>query len=252
MNENKAATSRGEIEIDVRKLLMAYLKRWWLIVLCVVPCALLMLFYTQKFVTPQYRASVTIYVNNIRSDQDIEYISGANLTAAQELVNTYTRIITSRTVLNAVIEKEHLPCTYDELSRLISTAQEGETAIFRLSVTHPDPVVAARYANAIARTAPGEIETFVEGSSTKVLDFAEVPTGIYSPSYRRSFVLGGLIGLVIALAWLTILFLMDVRIKSEEDLTALSDLPLLGQIPDFTVLKRGSGYTSGDKGGRKK
>lgn len=251
MNENKTVAAREEIEIDVRKLLLAYLKRWWLIVLCVIPAALLMLLYTQKFVTPMYRANVTIYVNNIRGDQDIEYISGANLTAAQDLVNTYTRIITSRTVLNAVIEKESLPCSYAQLSGMISTAQEGETAIFRLFVTNPDPVVAARYANAIARVAPGEIEAFVEGSSTKVLDFAEVPTSIYSPSYRRSFVLGGLIGFAFAIAWLTILFLLDVRIKSEEDLTALSDLPILGQIPDFTALKRGGGYTSGEKGGNK-
>lgn len=248
MNETKTPPAAGETEIDLRKLLMAYLHHWWIFVICVVPLACLALLYTVKFVTPVYTASVTIYVNNIRSDQDIEYISNTNLTTAQMLVDTYARIVTSRTVLNAVIEREKLDCDYAELVRRISTSQVGETAIFRVAVTHPDPEKAAEYANAIARSGPSEIESFVEGSSAKVLDAAEVPTSISSPSYRRSFALGGAAGLLLALVIVTVMFFMDVKIRNADDLAAISALPVVGQIPDFVTQQRGekSGSRKGD------
>ena len=237
MNETNNVRT-GEVEIDVRKLLLAYLRRWWIFVICVVPLACLSLLYTVNFVTPTYSASVTMYVNNIRSDQDIQYISNTNLTTAQMLVDTYARIVTSRTVLNAVIEKEDLDCTYEQLVKMISTSQVGETAIFRVTVIHPNPVKAADYANAIARSAPAEIEAFVEGSSTKVLDTAEVPTSIYSPSYRRSFLYGAMVGFALALVIVTVMFFMDVKIRTEQDLAAISTLPVIGQIPDFTQEQR--------------
>ena len=39
-----------------------------------------------------------------------------------------------------------------------------------------------------------------------------------------------------------ILFLLDVRIKDEEELTALFDLPVLGQIPEFVSASKAPSY----------
>ena len=40
-------------------------------------------------------------------------------------------------------------------------------------------------------------------------------------------------GVVLAVAYLTVNFLLDVRIKDEEDLNMLFDVPVLAQIPAF-------------------
>ena len=95
MNENPEV-----VEIDLRKLLLAYLHKWWLIVLCALLVGAASLLYTMEMVTPLYQASVTIYVNNVRSGERIDYISGSNLQASQQLVNTYSNIIRSDTVLS--------------------------------------------------------------------------------------------------------------------------------------------------------
>ena len=68
--------------------------------------------------------------------------------------------------------------------------------------------------------------------------------------------LGGLVGCVLAVIYLTLLFLLDVRIKDEEDLNAIFDFPVLAQIPAFSVEGErkngygagGYGYTSAGKG----
>lgn len=233
------------IEIDLRKLLLAYLRKWWLFLLCAAIVGLGSYLYTAKMVTPMYRASITVYVNNVSGGERVDYISSSNLQAAQKLVSTYSNIIKSDTVLDEVIEKSALNYTADSIRDLLSTQQVGDTEMFKVYVLHAQPEEAARIANAIAEAAPAAIENIVEGSSAKIVDHAKVPTSRYSPSYQRNTVLGVAIGVCLALVYVTLCCLLDVRVRTEEDLTALFDVPVLGQIPHFDAVgagKKGVGY----------
>ena len=102
------------------------------------------------------------------------------------------------------------------------------------------PRIEAPIVNAIADVAPNEISGIMVGSTTKVIDRAKVPTKPSSPNVTKSAVIGVLAGAVLAVAAIAISVLMDVRIKSEEDLLAISaatnsgvSVPVLGVIPDF-------------------
>ena len=224
---------KENVEIDLKKLLLVYLRKWWLIVACALVAALGTFYVTANHITPTYRAGVTVYVNNTRSDQVIEYLSNSNLEAAKQLVSTYTNIISSNTVLEQVVRESGLSYTPDDIRDMMSTQQVSETEIFRVYITHPDPYVAAEVANAIASVAPAEIEEFVEGSSAKIIDYAKIPTSRYSPSYEKNTVLGAVIGAVAAVLYLTLRYLLDVRIKDSEDIEMLFEIPILGQIPNF-------------------
>ena len=248
MNENN--NHQDVIEIDLQKLLLAYLRKWWLIVLCGVLTAGIALLYTMNFVTPKYRASVTVYVNNSRAEQQIDYISSTNLATAQRLVNTYVNIIKSDSVLTEVIENSDLVCEPADIRKIMSAAQMDETEMFTVSITHPEPEMAAKIANAIADVAPGKIADIVEGSSTKIIDYAKVPNARYSPSYRNNTILGGLVGVVLAVLYVTVRYLLDVRLKVADDLEQLFDIPVLGQIPVFDIqdAKKKGGYGYGKSG----
>lgn len=61
--------------------------------------------------------------------------------------------------------------------------------------------------------------------------------------------MGGILGAAIAMFFIALHFLLDVRIKDEEDLTSLyGNMPILGQIPFMDVKnpgkKNGGGYRS--------
>ena len=90
----------------------------------------------------------------------------------------------------------------------------------------------------------------MEGSSTKIIDYAKVPEEPSSPSRAKNTVLGFLVGAVAAVLFVTLRFLLDVRVKDEEDLTSLFNLPVLAQIPTFVpdgTKRRGSyGYGGGE------
>lgn len=252
----KRTDNRDMVEIDLWKLLAVFLQRWKLLVVSGVAGALLALVYTLALVTPLYRASVMVYVNNIQANETIEYISASNLATAQQLVNTYVNIIRSNTVLEKVVESGGFEYKIEQIRQMMTASQVDETELFEVHISHPDPVMAAKIANAIADVAPGEIAEIVEGSSTKIIDYAKVPEQPYTPSVFRNFVLGGVLGGMLAAAYIFLGYLMDVRVKDEEDLAMLfDDIPLLGQIPAFDETDKSKdarqAYAQGVQGGDK-
>lgn len=242
----------GVMEIDLLKLLQALLQKWWLIALCALVLGLGSLLYTVKFVTPLYRSSITIYVNNVRSGERVDYMSSSNLQASQQLVSTYSNIIKSDTVLEKVIQAAGVPYTPADMRNILTTSQMGDTELFQVYITHSDPEMAAHLANTIAQVAPAEIEGFVDGSSAKIIDYAKVPDTRYSPSYSRNTALGVILGVVLACAYIVLNSLLDVRIRDEEDLASIFPIPVLGQIPQFDALPAGKkyGYAAAEAGGK--
>jgi capsular polysaccharide biosynthesis protein len=235
-------------EIDLMELAFALWKKAWLLAICAILGAALALGYTYNFVTPLYKASVTIYVNNgteqVAGGSD--YISATNLTASQKLVTTYVNILQSNKVLNKVIKQAKLDIDPETLRNMITASSVDDTEMFEVSVSSPYPELSAQLANVIAKVAPDEIAEIIDGSSTKIIDYADIPENPYTPSYKKNTMMGFMLGFVLAAAYVCLATLLDKRIKTEEDLEELFDLPVLGSIPDFEAkLGKGSKYGYG-------
>lgn len=221
------------LEYSLYELLGMYVRKWWVIGIFLVAFAAAAAGFTWKFVTPTYQAKISIYVNNSRGAQEMDSLSSADLSAAQRLVNTYVSITKSNRVLEKVVEELDGEYTVGQLYNSITASQMSDTEIFSVYVVYTDPVEAARIANAIAKVAPGEIANLIEGTSAKVIDTAKVPTKRHSPNYSRRILFGAVAGAFLALVLLTVQYLSDTRIKDENDLINMFNIPILGRIPDF-------------------
>lgn len=241
MKENMDERSIG-VEINIQELLIVYLQRWWIIVLCFLVSVSIALGVVWKFVTPKYQAKISLYVSNSQSVENAEYLSNADIIASQRLVNTYISIVKSDRVLQHMSEALGGEFSPEALNGFISAEKMDDTEIFCVYVRHTDPVVAARIANVAAEVAPVEIANLIEGTSARVIDTAKVPTSKYSPNYSKTALVGGVIGIALALVYLTIVHLRDTHIKDENDLIDLFDLPVLGRVPNFEVISSASGY----------
>lgn len=241
MNEMANEKETG-VELNMQELLMAYLRKWKLIVVCVVLAAAIALGLTVSLVTPMYRAGIKVYVNNRTVTQDKESTSSGDLSASIYLVKGYMIVAESDSILEIVADKLDGEYTVAELKSAITTVDVEDTVMFYLYVTLPDPVEAARVANTVAEVIPVEIPSIIDGTSAKVVDTAKVPSSRYSPSYSRNALLGGVGGLLLAIVYVTVMYLRDTRIKDENDLTDMFDLPILGRIPEFDTEPSGSHY----------
>ena len=230
---------RETVEFDLRNLFKILLKRSWIIFLCMVVMGAAMFVYTVNFVTPQYKANVTMYVNNNTSNNGTG-IDSTDLAVALRLVKTYVTIISSDNVLDKVISETELDLTAEQVRSMLSAEVVNETEMFRVSVTAPSPQLAADIANAIAEVAPDEITAIIEGSAAKVIDYAKVPKGRSSPNYTTNTAIGALIGAVLSVLAILIHNMLDLTVHNEDELTNTFSIPVLGVIPELQEDKKQS------------
>lgn len=220
------------MELDVMQLLKGIWKRAWLVIMCAVLAAAISLVYTINFITPTYKASVSMYVNN--NSNISSSLTSSDLAVALQLANTYVNIIQSDSVLEKVVEETGLNLTSEQIRNMLSAEVVDETEMFQVSIVSPNPRMSKDIVNAIASIAPSEISRIIAGSSAKVIDYAKEPTERYSPNYATNTILGGLIGAVVVMVVIAVFILLDGRVRNEDDLMKIGQFPVLGAIPDFT------------------
>ena len=236
-----------EYEVDLAGLLSAILRHWWLLLLAAVGAALIMLAYTRFFVTPLYQSSVSFYVNNGQRSE--EKISNADITASQNLVDTYIVILKYGTTLDEVIEDAELDCTSAQLSGKIDCKAINGTEVFQVMVTDPSPEMAAKIAKSISKVLPDKVADVIEGSSVKIVREASVPTSPVSPNVKKNVLAGAIAGILLSGLIVSLRFILDDRIRdAARMLKEQYSYPVLAVIPDLTSSSKGYYYHSQAKG----
>lgn len=226
--------------IDLMKTVDLLLSRIWIILLTVIVFVVGAFSYTRFMVTPLYTTDLTFY---IRSSQiissDTESVDYNELEIARRITDTYLVVLKSDVVLDAVAERCELGYTTGQIRSMISASAVDETPIIKMTITNADPAHALEVANVIAEAAPARIAAYLEGSAVRILDYPTMPSAPSYPSYRNNVMIGAVVGLVLSCLVIIVKDMLDVHIKTEEDLEELSNLPILGIIPDASGQPRG-------------
>ena len=221
------------LELDLREIGKTLLKRAWVIILCAALLGTAFFVYTVNFVTPLYQAKLNFYVSNGTGTSESGGVASNDLAVALRLVNSYIELLEDDVVLDQVSEKLNGQVTAKQLRSMISASVVGETEIFTVTVTSPNPQMSADIANALALVAPGTISGITSGGTATPVGTAKVPTGRSSPSYTTNALLGAVVGAALAAVGVVVAMYLDVHVKNEETLEKLTGVPILGMIPDF-------------------
>lgn len=221
------------VEIDLWKLVLACLNRAWLIFLATVIFGTASFMFTKACVTPQYQSTVKIYVNNSDISVGNISISASDLTASIKLVEIYNVILNTKDTLDKVIEEAELDYDYEQLMSMLSTSAVDDTQVFKVTVTNKSPEEAQLIASTIGKVLPDVITTIIESADARIVEHAIVPTHRSSPSYSKNSLMGAFAGFVLSVVAICIAELTDTKIKNEEELLEIIDIPILTYIPDF-------------------
>lgn len=221
------------VEIDFGELFVALCKKAWVIAIVTVLVGAIIGAYAFFFVTPKYKASAMMYVNNNSVSVSGASFDLSDLNAAKSLVSTYMVILNSRNVLDDVIEKSGVDYSYKELKSMISAAPVESTEVFEVVVTSTDPKEAELIANSICSVLPKKIASIVESSSVRIVDSAVLPESKSSPNVTMYIIVGMFIGFVVSCIVVIILKLYDNSITNEDYLIDNYKYPVLAVIPDF-------------------
>lgn len=218
----------NELEIDLLELLMVLIGRWWLIVLVGITTAVCGFAISFFLITPTYESTTKIYILNKSESQTVTY---SDVQLGSQLTKDYSALITSRYVLEDVIQKLNLNMEYKGLKGKIEVATPSDTRILSITVSDKDPVVAMNIANAVRESASVHISNVMDIDAVNIVESANMPTEKSAPSYTKAILIGGFAGIFLVCAVLLIGYLLDDTIKVSEDAEKYLGLSTLGTIP---------------------
>lgn len=234
--------AKEEREIDLLQLVRMLWRDVKYIIVATLVMGLLGLIISGLFMTPIYEANTKMIVNTRSSDSDS--LTNDQLNSAKNLVNTYAVIITSRDVLNRVIDDLNLNMSYKQLKNSVQVQAVDGTQIMEVVVHNPNPTVALSIADKILEIAPDVLVETVEAGSVKPVEQAHVGNKPVSPKILKNTIIAAAVGFFLACAVLVCMFFLDTTYKSEMDIQNDLGIPVLGVIPTIESCKSQSAYGS--------
>ena len=166
---------------------------------------------------------------------------------ALKLVNTYIRMLDTNTFYTKLATELNDKYTPDELSKMISYKSDETTEVFDVSVVSESPTESKVIADTIAEVAPETISNLKSNAKLKVCDEAQLPTKPSSPSLSRNVIIAFAIGLLLSLAVSFTRYFLDKKIKYDDEMTTILDIPVLAAIPSFDSYINQKGKNGGAK-----
>lgn len=222
--------SKDENLIDLRKVFSILYHNILAITTITVLCAVLGFVISAFALKPTYSASAKMIVNNSKQ-QTSQTITYSDLTAATNLVDTYSVILKSHSVLQKVITDLNLDCDYNQLAKAITIEAEGTTQVMHISVLNSDRDTALKIAQKIVELAPSAIMNATDSGSVKTVDEPWSDPNPVSPNKAQNAAVAAVLGFVVSIAIIALRETLNNKFKSVEDLQKVLDLPVLGVIP---------------------
>lgn len=226
----KKRNDNEEMEIDLLELLMVMKKHLAAILLAGIVGLVIMFAYTSFLATPLYSASSMMYVMPDNSNS-MNSSTLSDMQVGQQLTSDYSSMIKSRSFMEDVIKKLNLTIDYQQLLEKVEVTNPTSSRILQVTVNDPNPQTAADIANEVASVAESKLKEITGMQAIKIYEEAAMPDRPSSPSLKKNCALGLLAGLVLAMAVVTILYLLDDTIKTEDDIEKYLGMTTLAVLP---------------------
>ena len=209
----------------------ALVRRWWWLLALGLLLGASGSYTISQILTPIYRASATVLVNQTQTPGTIAY---NDILTSERLTKTYRELITQRPVLEAVAQRLNAPYDATALALMLDVDVIRDTQLIRVSAESADPALAGEVANATAAVfiEQNSENQFSRPGSVTVVEAAATPGSPVRPRVWLNTVLGALVGIVLAAGLAALLEYMDDTIKSPEDIEAVG-LHTLGGVVRF-------------------
>ena len=216
-------------EIDLLEIFFALVHNWRVLLLGTLIGAFVFGLVHVIFIKPAYQANTELYITSNDS-----MISLQDLQIGTAIAEDYRFIITSRSVLNKVIEDLQLDLNYDQLKAMINVTNPNGTHIIRTSVKTGDLELSRDIANKLLSVSIERIYQVVGASEPSVIDYSEASAvEDVSPSFRKFLLIGTLIGFLVVAVIVIVRVIMNSTLRTEEDIEKYLNLTVLAAIPYY-------------------
>ncbi len=181
---------------------------------------------------PLYNSKASMYVLNQKNIKEYETTS-ADFSFANTVLGDCTYIIKSHAVLDAVIDELQLDMSYGALANSITVNNPEGTCVLEVTVKTEDAELSKMVVDSVCHISADKI-----AHTLGILDQVSVYTeGIVDHTVANTvpisrFALVGILAALVVYAIFFLIYILDDKIKSEEDIEHYLGLSVLGDIPN--------------------
>ena len=219
-------------EIDLKELFEYVKNKLGLIIVITVGICLLGCIYGLVFQKPMYKSYTTVILGSNATNSS-QTITQTDITINRNLVDTYAQIVTSRRVLDQVINELNLDISYESLKSKISVSAVNNTEIIKINAEDKDAIKAKNIANITANYFKKEIVDLYNMNNVNILDEAIQEKNPYNINITKQIIVYFMIGLILAIGIVFVVFYFDRTIKSAEQVEQKIKLPILGSVEEY-------------------
>ena len=229
MNKDQLKEEK-EMEIDLLSLFFYLIQKWKILLLGAIIGGILAEGMT-LLKTPMYQSTSTLYMLS----KTTSITSMADLQLGSELSSDFTIIASSKPVVDAAVESlkedKNITLTRGQIQNMLSVANKEDTRMLSITVTSDDPELSYEVADAVTTAAVAQMAAITQTDPPTIVEHPEVASDAMDNGMRKNLAVGILAGLVLVAAIYVILYMMNDRIQTEEDIRTYLDATVLGVIP---------------------
>ena len=214
-------------EINLKEVYTYFKFRILWILIAIVAIVVIGNIYTIITRVPMYQSNTTL----VLVGESKKGYSQSDSVLNQNLIGTYSQIITSRTVLSQVIDNLKLKTTTESLSKNITTSSVEDTEIIKITVNSSKRKEAAKIADEVATVFSKEVQDIYNLENVTIIDKAEIATSPYNINYVKDNIIYLMIGVVLSFGVVFVMYYFDTTIKSSEVVEEKLGLPVIGIVP---------------------
>ncbi len=237
-------------------LFRLFLRNIFIILLTGVVFAVSVFAYCEYFVEERYSATGSVLVTNggiLYENDKTNSVQGSDITASINLSTTIKDILLTTDIYKQLAEELGGDYSYAQLKKCATVTKREDYSLFiDVKFETSDKKETVRITNTFLKLAPEYISKFIPHSSSTAITTADVARKTY-PQTTTATVSAFFIGAILCYVIIYFVSLGNMTIQGEEDFKDHYDIPILGNIPDFSeaqsnkytnYYKRGGTYGS--------
>ena len=215
-------------EIDLTELFDYFFRRAYIIIITALVFLVGGLTYTVFLKEPLYKSDVNVILVSKNSQSSSLQ---SEIAANQKLAATYRELVTSRSVLNEVIEDLDLTYTVSQLQKMISVQNVNETEIIKITVSSSKPKEAKEIANVVAIKFQDEVKDIYNLENVSIIDKAVLAKEPYNINVVKESIIYIALGVVLSCGVIFVIYYFDNTIKSIDQVEKRLGIPVIGTVP---------------------
>ena len=231
----------NEEVIRIEDIVNMLIKRWKMMILITLILTIFSAIISFFIVSPKYEASTKVFIgkeNTQVKGQDKTY-DNSDVEMYQKLLKTYAEVIQTNDLVEKAVDLESLHLKSQDILNNLKVMPRADTQILEIQYINEDKVLARDILDSVTTQFIKSSTELIPNGNVKIIESVKIPKNPVSPNKMMNIAIAFLLGLMISVGLSFLLEFIDNTFENKEQMEDVLELPVLGVIPDFLIIKMG-------------